>query len=221
MERPDVLTEHPPETQIPGPIGATWVREPNRGFSFRRREGPWRDALRRRMLALVDATVALLVSASFAFGGGSLDMAFWASVFLPVWILLAKLHGLYDRDQRSLRHLTVDELPTILTWALSGTAALAVLLWLTPAGPPTIGSAVRAWVVAVVAAIVLRAFARALWRQLVPRERALVVGRAPSPMPPAGSSSSFPTSTSTSSSSSTRKPPATDSGLPPSTGSTV
>ncbi len=73
---------------------------------------PWRDSLLRRMLAIADIATALVVAGSLAlFPGGTLVDALWAAVFAPVWILLAKLSGLYDRDQRSLRHLTVDELP--------------------------------------------------------------------------------------------------------------
>ena len=42
----------------------------------------------------------------------------------PIWIVTAKLAGLYDRDQRTLRHLTVDELPWLMVWTLSSTALL-------------------------------------------------------------------------------------------------
>ncbi len=157
-----------------------WVRQPDGGFSLRRREGSWRDALLRRILALADVTTALLVSLSFAaFAGGSVVDAFWAAVFAPAWILLAKLHGLYDRDQRSLRHLTIDELPSVFVWAVTSIAALTLFLWATPAGTPTVGAAVRAWVVALAGAIVLRGLARVTWRRIVPRERALIVGSGP------------------------------------------
>ena len=59
----------------------------------------------------------------------------WALALLPGWVVIAKLFGLYDRDQRSIRHLTVDELPAIAAWAAAGTAMLGLLLPLTPAGP--------------------------------------------------------------------------------------
>ncbi len=36
---------------------------------------------------------------------------FWATLFSPVWILVLKLHGLYDNDHRRIRHSTLDELP--------------------------------------------------------------------------------------------------------------
>ena len=156
------------------------AREAGAGFSVRRRQGPWRDPLLRRMLAVADVTVAILLCVALVFfPGGGLDTGFWASVFVPAWVLLAKLHGLYDRDQRALRHLTVDELPTILVWSLSSVAATGVFLWLTPAGAPSAGAAVTGWVIVVASAVVLRSFARFAWRQIVPHERVLVVGSGP------------------------------------------
>ena len=44
--------------------------------------------------------------------------------FLPVWILVAKLAGLYDADHRAMRHLTVDEAPAIVAWGVVGAAAV-------------------------------------------------------------------------------------------------
>ena len=80
------------------------------------------------MLAIADLATALAVAGSLAlFPGGTLVDALWAAVFAPAWILLAKLSGLYDRDQRSLRHLTVDELPAIFVWTLAATAATDAL----------------------------------------------------------------------------------------------
>jgi exopolysaccharide biosynthesis polyprenyl glycosylphosphotransferase len=176
---PHVSTEKQLESHTPL-AGATWVRQPDGAFSLRRREGPWRDALLRRMLALADATTAFLVSLSLALlAEGSVVQAFWAAVFVPAWVLLAKLHGLYDRDQRSLRHLTVDELPSVLVWSVTSAAGLALFLWATPAGAPEMSAALGAWVVALVSAVVLRSFARFVWRRIVPRERAIVVGSGP------------------------------------------
>jgi exopolysaccharide biosynthesis polyprenyl glycosylphosphotransferase len=142
-------------------------------------KGPWRDALLRRLLAFADATAVLLASVSVAVLLDGVGTAFWAAVFLPLWLLLAKLHGLYDRDHRALRHLTVDELPNIFMWALSGTAATALLLVFTPAPSIGITSAVQVWFITAAAAFLLRATVRVLWRRAVPRERALIVGSGP------------------------------------------
>ena len=148
-----------------------------RPFSLRRRQGAWRDALLRRMLAVADLAAALAASASLAIAGsGSTSNALWAAVIAPMWLVIAKVSGLYDRDQRSLRHLTVDELPAIFIWSLAGTAALAVLLTLTPVGSLSAGLAIRVWLVASIASFVFRAAGRFVWRKITPPERALVVG---------------------------------------------
>jgi exopolysaccharide biosynthesis polyprenyl glycosylphosphotransferase len=173
-------TLSPLEAERHAPRAGTWVPVGDGAVVLQRRRAPWRDALLRRMLALADAATAFLVSISLVvFPGGAIDAAFWASVFLPVWILLAKFHGLYDADHRSLRHLTVDELPAILSWAVMGTAALGVFLAVGPAHAPDLASAARACAIAIGAAVCLRALARFLWRRLVPRERTLVLGSGP------------------------------------------
>jgi exopolysaccharide biosynthesis polyprenyl glycosylphosphotransferase len=128
------------------------------------------------MLALADVTAGIVVSVSFLVLHGNLAAAFWSATFLPAWVLLAKLHGLYDRDQRSLRYLTVDELPKLCTWAATGTAALLLLLLATPAGRLGIDTGLRVWAVAVAAAFILRSAARFVWRRSTPPARTLLVG---------------------------------------------
>ncbi len=141
------------------------------------RAGVWRDALLRRMLAVADAAAVVLVSVAIGVAPeDGADAGLWSAVLLPVWLLLAKLHGLYDRDQRSLRHLTVDELPGVFLWALTGTATMSFLLMLTPAGSLELTTLLRAAIVAGVAAFVLRSVARLLWRWSTPPELTLIVG---------------------------------------------
>jgi len=147
---------------------------------FRRRGRAWRDALLRRMLAVADVGAAICVSLSLVlFPGGTLDLAFWSVVFAPAWVVLAKLHGLYDADQRTLRHLTVDELPAIFIWAVNGTASMGLFLWAAPPDLPSIAATVRAFIIAAAAAVMLRGLARFLWRRIVPRERTIIIGSGP------------------------------------------
>jgi exopolysaccharide biosynthesis polyprenyl glycosylphosphotransferase len=136
----------------------------------------WRYALLRRFLACADVVAAFLASLSLAVvGDGDASQFAWSLVFLPLWIVAAKLLGLYDRDQRKLRHLTVDEAPQIVMWALIGTAGLSLFLGLTPAGPPDAYGAVVAGVVAGISVIVFRSVARWAWRRLMPAERVAVI----------------------------------------------
>jgi exopolysaccharide biosynthesis polyprenyl glycosylphosphotransferase len=149
-------------------------------FSLARREGLWRDALLRRMLAFADLTAVVAASVALGFSAdGRLNYALWSAVFAPAWLVLAKLNGLYDRDQRSLRHLTVDEFPRILVWALMSTALLAFFLTLTPVGDLSLATAARAWLAASVVAFAMRGLARLVWRQITSPERTLIVGDGP------------------------------------------
>lgn len=138
--------------------------------------GVWTGVFLRRMLALADVAAGVLVSASLALFHDHLVAAFWAAAFIPAWVVLAKLHGLYDRDQRALRYLTVDELPKLCAWAATGTGTLLLFLLVTPAGSLGIETALRIWGVAVVAAFLLRSLARFVWRRITPPARTLIVG---------------------------------------------
>jgi exopolysaccharide biosynthesis polyprenyl glycosylphosphotransferase len=132
------------------------------------------------MLALADVAAALSVAIWLALvPGGTIVDTFWAAVFVPAWIVVAKVLGLYDRDQRALRHLTVDEIPQLVVWALAGTALLNVFLWATPAGTQSFGARATAWLVALASVVVLRGVVRIAWRRIVPRERAVVIGSGP------------------------------------------
>src|SRR5947207_2710623 len=117
----------------PGVMLSTRPRS-SRGRRRRTSSSRWasRDPLRRRMLALADLGAAVTATASLSISGLGVTAAAEALVFLPVWILTAKLFGLYDRDHRTLRHLTVDELPFILMWAITCVAGLALFLDVTP-----------------------------------------------------------------------------------------
>jgi exopolysaccharide biosynthesis polyprenyl glycosylphosphotransferase len=133
----------------------------------------WRDALRRRMLALADvgtSVVAILVATS------SVSELGWAFAAIPVWILSAKLFGLYDRDHRALRHLTIDELPSLAGWVASGVIAVALALDIAGAESPPEWRLLLAWAVAVLAAVILRAIARWAWRRVTAPEATIIVG---------------------------------------------
>jgi exopolysaccharide biosynthesis polyprenyl glycosylphosphotransferase len=131
-----------------------------------------RDARRRRLLALADCcSVGLALGLTLP-----PERAIWMLAFLPVWILVAKLAGLYDVDHREMRHLTVDEAPTIIAWGVIGAAALSLLGELTPAGSLSTDELAEIAAIAIAADFALRATARAFWRASTPRERALIVG---------------------------------------------
>ena len=132
----------------------------------------WRDAQRRRLLALADCFAVGLALAVVL----PTSRAIWILAFLPVWILVAKLGGLYDADHRAMRHLTVDEAPAIVAWGVIGAVAVSLLGQLTPAGALGTAELVGVAAVAVAADFALRVAARALWRASTPPERVLIAG---------------------------------------------
>jgi exopolysaccharide biosynthesis polyprenyl glycosylphosphotransferase len=135
-----------------------------------------RDPLRRRMLALADVCTVASVAATLEALGPGVSAALGALLFLPGWILAAKLYGLYDRDHRTLRHLTVDELPFLIVWAITSVASLAFFLQVASITSLAAATAIRALAVALAAALVFRGLARFLWRRITPPERVVIVG---------------------------------------------
>jgi len=98
-------------------------------------------------------------------------------VLAPLWLLVAKLCGQYDRDHKVLRHLTVDEIPSIVFWALSVTATMTVVLLPLEEVGLTDSDRLYVWLLVIALAIVFRSGARRLWRMVTPAERALIVGQ--------------------------------------------
>ena len=141
------------------------------------RRGFWKDALRRRMLATGDlvAVLTAAVAAGVVDGEGSAT-ALWIACLAPAWLLLAKLRGLYDRDHVRLRHQTLDEASALFHWVALCAMGTGLLLVALPGRLLNVGGALAMGATAFCAAFALRALARTLWRRIVPRERALIVG---------------------------------------------
>ena len=127
---------------------------------------------RRRLLALADCC-AVGLGLALALPA---ERAIWMLAFLPAWVLVAKLAGLYDADHRVMRHLTVDEAPVIFAWGVIGAVAASLLGGLTPAGSLSTSELALTAGITIAADFALRVAARAAWRTSTPRERALIVG---------------------------------------------
>jgi exopolysaccharide biosynthesis polyprenyl glycosylphosphotransferase len=100
----------------------------------------------------------------------------WALATLPFWVLLAKAEDLYDADHPKIWHRTTDEAVPIFHWVTLSVAGTLFFLRALPDQTLTVEAAGAMYVTALGAAFVFRAAARALWRGLVPPERALVLG---------------------------------------------
>ncbi|MFL5906587.1 MAG: sugar transferase [Solirubrobacterales bacterium] len=125
------------------------------------------------MLLIADLASALVAG---TVATSSPTDAAWAALFAPLWLVVAKLLGLYDRDHRSIRHLTIDEVPGLAAWSICGVLILVLLLPLTAAGSPSAEAAIAAGAVGAASALFLRGAARWLWRRTTPPERTLVIG---------------------------------------------
>src|SRR5215208_3266823 len=144
-----------------------------RGAEFAGPATPTRPVTFPGDLATADVAAAVAASASISTSPTTL---IWALFLLPIWVVLAKLFCLYDRDQGSIRPLTLDELPAIAGWAAAGAVVLGLVLPVTPAGDVSLLEVLRACAVATVCGGVLRAFSRWVWRRTTPPELTAVIG---------------------------------------------
>jgi exopolysaccharide biosynthesis polyprenyl glycosylphosphotransferase len=89
-----------------------------------------RDFIVRRLLAVGDgAAIVASLALAAAIGGLRTDTVaylFWGVVSLPLWVLLFKAYGLYDRDIKRVSHTTLDDLPWLFHAAVIG----SLLMWL-------------------------------------------------------------------------------------------
>ncbi|HSS31964.1 MAG TPA: sugar transferase [Solirubrobacterales bacterium] len=137
-----------------------------------------RGALLRRLLAFGDwsALIASLFVVTAATSSTDVATLFWAVLFSPTWILVVKLHGLYDNDHRRIRHSTLDEVPSLVSASVLGTLVLDGLLALSPVGPLSPTSAIGLGVGALLGSFVARGVLRFLWHRLTGVAAGIVIG---------------------------------------------
>ena len=137
------------------------------------------EPLLRRMLAMADVLAVSAAAVFVGLWGSGVAGALLLVLSAPIWIVTAKLAGLYDRDHRTLRHLTVDELPWLLVWTLSSTALLTLLLVPFPRARPELRRPAARLGTVLGLGFSFRAGMRALWRRITPAQRVLIVGDGP------------------------------------------
>lgn len=86
-------------------------------------------------------------------------------VTLPAWVLLAKLYGLYDRDESRTDHQTVDDLGGVFHLTTVGTWIVVAGVRVTGIAHPYVLRVVVFWAIAIVAIVVTRTIARRICRQ--------------------------------------------------------
>ncbi len=137
-----------------------------------------RGAMLRRLLALGDWAALLVTLCAVTAATSSTDVAdlFWAVLFSPSWILVVKLHGLYDHDHRRIRHSTLDEVPSLVSASVLGTLVLDGLLAISPVGPLSPKSAIAVGIGTLIGSFVARGVLRWVWHRATPMAIGIVIG---------------------------------------------
>ncbi|GIU94467.1 MAG: UDP-phosphate galactose phosphotransferase [Gaiellaceae bacterium] len=84
---------------------------------------------------------------------------------LPLWVLLFRVHGLYDRDEERTDHSTVDDVVGVFQAVTLGTWSFLVLSTLFDAPHPTLARLVVFWLLSVGLVPLLRGATRAAARR--------------------------------------------------------
>jgi exopolysaccharide biosynthesis polyprenyl glycosylphosphotransferase len=130
----------------------------------------------RRMLLAADVlgiSLAFLCSALLYGSRGEVDHVTARGEFvlffltLPLWVLIAKLHGLYDRDEERADHSTVDDVVGVLHIVTIGVWLFLIVSVGTGIADPDLLKLGTFWALAIVFLMAGRATARALCRRSV------------------------------------------------------
>ena len=98
-------------------------------------------------------------------------------VLLPLWVVVAKLYGLYDKDEERADHTTADDLVRMFHLLTVGTFLLYALSRVTLWFSPTFSKLFVFWLLAIVGTGVLRVAARAYCRRhLSYLQNAIIMG---------------------------------------------
>jgi exopolysaccharide biosynthesis polyprenyl glycosylphosphotransferase len=121
--------------------------------------------------------LALIVTAAVdPLPGTNLDVIPWGLVTVPMWIVVFKLYGLYDRDLKRVSHSTVDDVP----WLFHGVVIGTLLTWLVfkglPPGRLPFISVLAFGVTALAAILTLRSVMRSSAIRVLGPERVVLVG---------------------------------------------
>jgi exopolysaccharide biosynthesis polyprenyl glycosylphosphotransferase len=140
-----------------------------------------RDFVIRRLLALADA-----VGLALAFGvaaavdpaaeTSSVSVVVWGLATIPMWVVVFKLYGLYDRDLKRVSHSTVDDIPWLFHGVVIGTLLTWVLFKALPPGKLPFISILSFAIIALVGILSLRSLVRGSAVRLLGSERVVLVG---------------------------------------------
>jgi exopolysaccharide biosynthesis polyprenyl glycosylphosphotransferase len=158
-----------------------WLGNPERALGLPRRvvarHHSRRDSGVRRLLAIADlGGVCVGLAVGTLLVSDHPGEFLWGIASLPLWIVVFKSYGLYDRDAKRISHGSIDDLPWIFHAMLLGTLLLLALFRLTPLGSIELSDLAIFAIVATFAIPTLRVFARRAGTSLLGPERLLLVG---------------------------------------------
>jgi exopolysaccharide biosynthesis polyprenyl glycosylphosphotransferase len=162
-----------------------------RTLSILRRQRNKKQSMRRgwlvrRMLLLADVfglSLAFLAALALYGSRGAVDpvgihhelLVFFLT--LPGWILVAKLHGLYERDEERADHSTVDDVVGVLHLVTIGVWLFVLGASVTGFADPELVKLFAFWALAIVFVTIGRALARALCRRSIAyHQNTIIVG---------------------------------------------
>lgn len=146
-----------------------------------------RGWLVRRLLLGADliGLVVAFVTAQLILGPSALNpdavapQTEWLVFFgsLPAWLVMAKVYGLYERDEERTDHSTVDEVVGIFHMVTVGAWLILVGTWFTALARPDITKLAAFWILAITLVSFGRASARSFARRrLTYLQNAVIVG---------------------------------------------
>jgi exopolysaccharide biosynthesis polyprenyl glycosylphosphotransferase len=135
-----------------------------------------RDSEARRLLLAADL-VALTIGLAFGtLAAGHPGEFLWGIVALPLWVVVFKAYGLYDRDTKRISHGTIDDLPWIFHAILVGSLLLIAFYKLTPIGGIGLKDLAVIAVTSMILVVILRSACRHSMARLLGPERVMLIG---------------------------------------------
>jgi exopolysaccharide biosynthesis polyprenyl glycosylphosphotransferase len=143
-------------------VDASWAKGGRRGWLMRRL------LLVADVVGLVTSYVIAVELSSPAASADRVGTRWEIVLFLttiPLWVLLARVYGLYDRDEERTDHSTVDDIVGVVQVVTLGSWSFLVLTHLSRLPHPNLGRLVIFWLLAIVLVPIMRAIVRAIGRR--------------------------------------------------------
>jgi exopolysaccharide biosynthesis polyprenyl glycosylphosphotransferase len=94
-----------------------------------------------------------------------IEVALFVGTTLPVWVVAARLYGLYDRDEERAHHTTADDVAGVFQLATLGAWLFVTVSWATGIADPDLARVIVFWTLAIAFVCLGRLTARSLARR--------------------------------------------------------